>query len=98
MVSPCGSFGVSKTKLDKIVIPDSISEEIIIPEQREKIAGKKWCPQCQDYLTYDCFHTDKGRGDGLKALCRIHWNISQKKLYWKNKARYERTQLEKEKV
>lgn len=40
--------------------------------RRPTLPGKKWCPDCQEYLAVEAFGKNRSNGDGLTAYCRRH--------------------------
>lgn len=65
------------------------SRGVVRVRRRERVPGKKWCPDCQDYLDFAAFGRNKGANDGLTGYCRIHQNArvtaSVKRLHGSNR-------------
>jgi hypothetical protein len=35
------------------------------------VDGKRWCPQCEEFLPFGYFYSNKHRVDGLSSWCRV---------------------------
>jgi hypothetical protein len=58
-------------------------------------AGRKWCPDCQEYLLIESFPRNASAKDGLNSYCKQHHIERGKRTYFERRYGIQREQVER---